>query len=178
MIRMEIALILVLLFIACMYFSAERPHTLLHKAFSVLLITVIVHLIFDAATIYTVNHLDSVPAILNRILHRMFIGTMALVVYLFYQYIAILVQEETGKTRLLDTAARMFLVVAEIGVNFLVYLTNIRMEQAKKLLLSTSLSIAEVSERSGYGDYWVFTKAFKKSEGVTPSQYRRNFLEE
>ena len=30
MIRMEIALILVLLFIACMYFSAERPHTLLH----------------------------------------------------------------------------------------------------------------------------------------------------
>ena len=61
----------------------------------------------------------------------MFIGTMALVVYLFYQYIAILVQEETGKTRLLDTAARMFLVVAEIGVNFLAYLTNIRMEQAK-----------------------------------------------
>lgn len=66
----------------------------------------------------------------------------------------------------------------EIGVNFLAYLTNIRMEQAKKLLLSTPLSIAEVSERSGYGDYRVFTKAFKKSEGVTPSQYRRNFLEE
>ena len=86
--------------------------------------------------------------------------------------------KETGKTRLLDTAARMFLVVAEIGVNFLAYLTNIRMEQAKKLLLSTPLSIAEVSERSGYGNYRVFTKAFKKSEGVTPSQYRRNFLEE
>lgn len=66
----------------------------------------------------------------------------------------------------------------EIGVNFLAYLTNIRMEQAKKLLLSMPLSIAEVSERSGYGDYRVFTKAFKKSEGVTPSQYRRNFLEE
>lgn len=59
-----------------------------------------------------------------------------------------------------------------------VYLTNIRMEQAKKLLLSMPLSIAEVSERSGYGDYRVFTKAFKKSEGVTPSPYRRNFLEE
>ena len=38
----------------------------------------------------------------------------------------------------------------EIGVNFLTYLTNIRMEHAKKLLLSTSLSIAEVSEQSGY----------------------------
>ena len=38
----------------------------------------------------------------------------------------------------------------EIGVNFLTYLTNIRMEHAKKLLLSSSLSIAEVSEQSGY----------------------------
>ena len=65
---------------------------------------------------------------------------------------------------------------SEIGVNFLAYLTNIRMEKAKKLLLSTSLSIAEVAEQSGYGDYRVFTKAFKKSEGITPSQYRRDFL--
>ena len=64
----------------------------------------------------------------------------------------------------------------EIGVNFLTYLTNIRMEHAKKLLLSTSLSIAEVSEQSGYGDYRVFTKVFKKSEGITPSKYRRDFL--
>ena len=64
----------------------------------------------------------------------------------------------------------------EIGVGFLAYLTNIRMEQAKQLLLSTSLSIAEVSEQSGYGDYRVFTKVFKKSEGITPSQYRRDFI--
>ncbi|MGN1014159.1 MAG: helix-turn-helix domain-containing protein [Butyricicoccus sp.] len=66
----------------------------------------------------------------------------------------------------------------EIGVGFLAYLTNIRMEKAKKLLLSTSLSITEVAERSGYGDYRVFTKAFKKTEGITPSQYRRDFLED
>ena len=66
----------------------------------------------------------------------------------------------------------------EIGVNFLSYLTSIRMENAKKLLLSTSLSIAEVADRSGFGDYRVFTKVFKKSEGITPSQYRRDFLEE
>ena len=65
----------------------------------------------------------------------------------------------------------------EIGVGFLAYLTNIRMEKAKKLLLSTSCSVAEVAEQSGYGDYRVFTKVFKKSEGVTPSQYRRDFLE-
>lgn len=65
----------------------------------------------------------------------------------------------------------------EIGVNFLAYLTGIRMEHAKKLLLSTAYSIAEISERSGYADYRVFTKAFKKAEGVTPSQFRRNLAE-
>ena len=63
----------------------------------------------------------------------------------------------------------------EIGVGFLAYLTNIRMEKAKKLLLSTSLSVAEIADQVGYGDYRVFTKVFKKSEGITPSQYRRDF---
>ena len=65
----------------------------------------------------------------------------------------------------------------EIGVNFLTYLTNIRMEKAKKLLLNTDLPIAEISEQSGYSDYRVFTKVFKKSEGVTPSQFRHDFLD-
>lgn len=63
----------------------------------------------------------------------------------------------------------------EIGVGFLAYLTNVRMEKAKKLLISTPLSIAEVADKVGYGDYRVFTKVFKKTEGITPSQYRREF---
>ena len=67
---------------------------------------------------------------------------------------------------------------SEIGVGFLNYLTSIRMEKARKLLVSTDLPIAEISERAGYGDYRVFTKVFKKAEGITPSQYRRDFLEE
>ena len=64
----------------------------------------------------------------------------------------------------------------EIGVGFLAYLTNIRMEKAKKLLLSTSFPIAEIAQKTGYGDHRVFTKVFKKAEGITPSQYRREFL--
>ena len=65
----------------------------------------------------------------------------------------------------------------EIGVNFLTYLTNIRMERAKKLLLSTGLSITEIAEQVGYGDYRVFTKVFKKAESVTPSKYRKDYIE-
>ena len=65
----------------------------------------------------------------------------------------------------------------KIGVGFLAYLTNIRIEKAKKLLLSTSMSVTEIAEFSGYSDYRVFTKVFKKTEGITPSQFRRGFLE-
>ena len=115
MLRMEIALLLVLAFVAYIYFSAERQHTLLHRTFSALLVTIQIHLLFDAATVYTVNRLETVPLLLNDILHRLFIGSMVFVVYLFYQYIAILVQEETGKPRRLDYAARVFLVIAELG---------------------------------------------------------------
>ena len=119
MIRMEIALILILIFVACMYFSAERKHSMLHRTFSVLLVVVIGHLIFDAVTIYTVNHLNTVPRIWNDICHRIFVGSMAFVVYMFYEYIAVLVQEETGKRRKLDIAAQIFLVAAEIGAMIL-----------------------------------------------------------
>lgn len=113
MLRMEIALFLVLAFVACMYFSAQRKHTQLHKTFSALLVVVLVHLIFDGLTIYTVEHLDMVPKLLNDTFHRVFIGTMVLIMYLFYQYIAILVEEETGKPRRLDVAARIYLAAKE-----------------------------------------------------------------
>lgn len=116
MLRMEIALILVLGFVAYIYYSAERTQTALHRTFSALLAAALVHLVFDALTLYTVNHLDTVPRLLNDALHRVFVGTMVLVVFLFYQYIAILVEEETGKPRRLDLAARIFLVAAEAGV--------------------------------------------------------------
>lgn len=116
MLRMEIALILILAFVAVMYFSAERKKSQLHKVFSILLVVVLVHLVLDAATLYTVNHLAEVPALLNQVLHRLFVGSMALVVYLFYQYIAILIEEETGKRWKMDMAAKVFLILAEIGI--------------------------------------------------------------
>ena len=95
MMRMEIALILVLVFVAFVYFSAGRRNTPLHKTFSTLLVVTPLHLALDAVTVYTVNHLETVPPFLNEILHRLFIGTMVIVVYLFYRYISILVEEET-----------------------------------------------------------------------------------
>ena len=115
MLRMEIALFLILVLVGYMYFSTERRHTALHQTFSLLLIVLQIHLLFDAATVYTVNHLDTVPPLLNAQLHRAFIGSMVLAVFLFYQYISILVEEETGRPRKLDLAAKIFLLLALLG---------------------------------------------------------------
>ena len=116
MLRMEIALILVLVFVAFIYFGADRRNTPLHKTFSELLIITPIHLAFDAATVYSVNHLERVPLFLNDILHRLFIGTMVLIVYLFFKYISLLVEEETKKPVRFQLAARIYLVAAELGV--------------------------------------------------------------
>ena len=94
-------------------------------------------------------------------------------------------QEHMGEDLSLNSLAEEFhlnsgyisqLFKSEIGVGFLSYLTGIRIEQAKKLLLSTDLSVTEISSRVGYGDYRVFTKVFKKTESVTPTRFRREFL--
>lgn len=119
MMRMETALILVLLFVAFIYFSAGRRNTSLHKTFSALLIITPLHLAFDAATVYTVNHLETVPPVLNEILHRLFIASMVIVVYLFYRYISILVEEETKKPVRFHLAAKIYLIIAEFLIMIL-----------------------------------------------------------
>lgn len=58
------------------------------------------------------------------------------------------------------------------GVNFIDYLTNLRVEKAKELLTSTGLSMKEIATKAGYSDPNYFSKLFKKVVGVTPTEYR------
>lgn len=51
-----------------------------------------------------------------------------------------------------------------------------RVDEAKLLLANRSLSVAEIAERVGFSDYNYFTKIFKKTVGVTPSEYRAQNL--
>ena len=115
MLKMDIALFLVMGFIAYMYFTAEKQHNLLHRIFSVLLVVMLVHPTLDGATVYAVCNLDKLPVWLTEILHRLFIGTMVLMTYLYYQYIAVLIEAKTGKKRRLDIPALIFLGLTELG---------------------------------------------------------------
>lgn len=56
--------------------------------------------------------------------------------------------------------------------NFINYLTKIRMDRAKLLLKDVSFNIKEVGKSVGYADSNYFTKVFKRSIGMSPSEYR------
>lgn len=64
------------------------------------------------------------------------------------------------------------------GVSFTDYLTSFRIAQAKKLLSSDPLlTVKSVTYRVGFMDPNYFTRVFKKSEGLTPTEYRLKFLQ-
>jgi YesN/AraC family two-component response regulator len=60
------------------------------------------------------------------------------------------------------------------GTNFVAYLKELRMEEAKRLLEETSLKVNEISSRVGYDNEKHFMKSFKALVGVSPSEYRKN----
>ena len=66
--------------------------------------------------------------------------------------------------------ARLFKEI--IGVTPHVYLANLRLERARKLLAETELAISEVASRVGYQSQSHFTKVFKSTTGVAPRAYR------
>ena len=52
------------------------------------------------------------------------------------------------------------------------YLADYRMQQAKKLLIDSQLSIGEIANRVGYSDQFNFIKSFKNLVGISPAQFR------
>lgn len=60
------------------------------------------------------------------------------------------------------------------GENFIEYLTNIRIEKAKDLMLSSDMSMKEICAACGYSDPNYFSRTFKKNTGFTPTEYKEN----
>ena len=52
------------------------------------------------------------------------------------------------------------------------YLTRIRLEKAKLLLLTTHLSVSEIAFSTGYDDPFYFSRLFKKYVGASPSDFK------
>ncbi|MBP1906429.1 two-component system response regulator YesN [Paenibacillus turicensis] len=83
------------------------------------------------------------------------LNALAAIVYLTPTYVSKLFKQETGHT-ITD------------------YLTDVRLQHAKRLLTQQPhLKVQEISEQVGYADVAYFHKLFKRTIGITPSQFKK-----
>ncbi len=103
---------------------------------------------------------------------------------LLIQKVKAYVEEHYAEELTLDDMADMIgystyyfmkLIKEYMGMSFGDFLTSVRMNNAKKLLVSTNMSISEVGYSVGYNDANYFARVFKRQEKVTPSEYKRQY---
>ena len=87
----------------------------------------------------------------------------------FYQNISL---DEVSREVGMNTAYFSTLFKKQTGKKYIEYLTDLRMEKARKLLLNTDLKIGAVAEMVGYGSTKHFTRIYKEKFGVTPNAER------
>lgn len=61
------------------------------------------------------------------------------------------------------------------GVGFKEYATRVRLAEAKRLLLATDLSVAEVAHSVGYTNVHQFYTVFQRYGSMSPAEYRRHY---
>lgn len=65
----------------------------------------------------------------------------------------------------------------KFGMGAIQYVNCCRINEAKKLLVNDKNSVSMIAIRVGFKDPLYFSRAFKKQEGMSPSQYRKNLKE-
>ena len=93
MIKLQICCMIVIFFIMSVYFSTRRVRTYSHIVFSISLWVTAFNLTFDMITVYTVNHLDTVPRWVNRLCHVLFLGSLIMEVFICYVYSTTLIDQ-------------------------------------------------------------------------------------
>ena len=61
----------------------------------------------------------------------------------------------------------------EVGIGFSEYITQLRCEEAKRLMRESSDSMVMIAEKVGYQDAKYFSRIFRKTVGIRPSEYRK-----
>lgn len=95
-VKMQVACLIIVTFILVIYFFSEHEKGTSNKIFFAILIAGIINLIFDITTVYTVNHWydydTGVYAVLNRLFHSVFIGSLDLIMFLLFIYIKCIIR--------------------------------------------------------------------------------------
>ena len=64
------------------------------------------------------------------------------------------------------------------GISVMEYLQSCRMANAKKMLVETDADIGLIVEKCGFADNSNFSRAFKKRNGISPSDFRKKYKAE
>lgn len=93
--------------------------------------------------------------------------------FIYQHYADDLSLEDVAEKINLSPAYFSKLFKEQTGVNFIDYVTEIRVEKAKELIITSSLSLKEICYEVGYRDPNYFSRVFKKYETLTPTQFRK-----
>lgn len=93
--------------------------------------------------------------------------------YIATNYNKELTLEEVAQASYLSPYYLSHLFRSELNCTFVEYVTKVRIENAKRLMRGTNLSLSEICEEVGYKDSSYFSKVFRKAEGIVPSRYRQ-----
>ena len=72
-----------------------------------------------------------------------------------------------------DYLSRIF--KKKMGMSISSYIILKRIDEAKKLLISTNIPVSVISAQVGYDNFAYFTKIFKDKTGMTPNEYRKHY---
>lgn len=105
--------------------------------------------------------------------------------YLTVQAIAYMKENFRKKLDLQTVADALFIspwylckiLKKEVGNSFIQLLNELRIQEAKRLLMQSNNKIYEISEMIGYMDVPYFTKIFKRHTNMTPNKFRNTYYE-
>lgn len=112
---------------------------------------------------------DNGPALEKGHLHKA-------IAYMQTNFTRPLPLSETASVAGLNLTYFSELFTKKMGRSYGQYLTNLRIEYAKRLLRGSQLNVKEICFECGFSTLSTFLQAFRKTAGMTPSEYRKKHL--
>lgn len=116
MYKLQIGGLIILIFIMIIFMLQNKKKGRMHTLFGVILTVSALQLVFDIASVYTVNHLETVNPILNRVIHQFYMGFLVTMFCFIYVYCVRLAEEKTNKKIKNAQWAMIALIVSYIGL--------------------------------------------------------------
>jgi len=110
---------------------------------------------------------------LPNLLRKETLKHIEMITYIQHNYTDIVLDDVANKFHFSNPYCSK-IIKETTGLTFTQLLQKIRLERAENLLISTNISIADISNNVGYPTVEHFIRLFKKKYSISPSKYRKN----